>query len=57
MGNEFKRQRKTAGENDIAGPWRRYYCYLGRAGTTSKIKRQARRRERRELARSIGSDA
>lgn len=28
--------------------WRRTYCYLQRAGVTDSIKRQMRRRERRE---------
>jgi hypothetical protein len=41
---------KTAAEYDVIvgrGRWRKYYCYLQRAGTTSGIKRQIRRRERR----------
>jgi hypothetical protein len=39
----------TNGEQDVHTRWRRYYCYLRRAGVTSKIKRLTRRRrERRE---------
>lgn len=38
----------TAAERDTVSWMRRYLCYLGRPGTTSKIKRQMRRRERRE---------
>lgn len=43
------RRTVTGAEQDVASPfWRRHYCYLQRAGVTSKIKRQMRRRERRE---------
>ena len=34
-------------ENDVVTPWRHLYCYTQRAGVTSGIKRQIRRRERR----------
>jgi hypothetical protein len=37
----------TAAEWDVLYGWRRNYAYLRRAGVTSKIKRQMRRRERR----------
>jgi hypothetical protein len=44
----------TCAEQDVASRyWRRHYCYLQRAGVTSKIKRQMRRRERREGKREI----
>lgn len=48
MGKKTRRFAKTAAEVDTFSSWRRRYCYLQRAGATSKIKRQARRRERRE---------
>ena len=35
-------------ENDAFTRWRRLYCYLQRAGATSKIKKGARQRERRD---------
>lgn len=43
----MKRQTKTAAEYDIVSRWRRFYCYLDRAGACHKIKRGMRRRERR----------
>jgi len=43
-----KRLIKGAAEEDTFTSWRRVYCYLQRAGVASKIKRQARRRERRQ---------
>ena len=36
------------GEQDVFTRWRRLYCYTDRAGVCHKIKRGARRRERRE---------
>lgn len=44
-----KRGLKTADEQDL--DWRRYLCYLQRAGATAQIKREARRRERRDRKR------
>jgi len=44
----MKRQSKTAAEVDTVTSWRRYLTYLQRPGVTSGIKRQMRRRERRE---------
>ncbi len=35
-------------EQDVFTGWRRLYCYTKRAGVCSRIKRNARRRERRE---------
>ena len=55
MGNEFKRSVKGYGEQDVHTGWRRLYCYTQRAGVTSKVKRQTRRRERRQLDREMGS--
>jgi hypothetical protein len=42
----MSRRLVTAAEQDL--PWRRFYCYMQRAGVTAGIKRQVRRRERRE---------
>lgn len=44
----MKRKVVTAAEYDVVTGWRRMYCYLQRAGVTAGIKRQIRRRERRE---------
>lgn len=44
----MKRRTKTAAEVDVTTGWRRLMCYTQRAGVTSGIKRQMRRRERRE---------
>lgn len=38
----------SAAENDALTGWRRFYCYLQRAGATSSIKRAYRRRERHD---------
>lgn len=40
--------RNRATENDVFGAWRRLYCYTQKAGTCARVKRRARRRERRE---------
>ncbi len=42
------RQAKGWAESDAFTRWRRVLCYMSRPGVTSKIKRGARRRERRE---------
>ena len=47
----MKRKTVTAAEYDVISRWRRFYCYLSRAGATSGIKRQMRRRERRDAKR------
>lgn len=45
----MKRKTHKWEEGDVVSRyWRKRYCYLQRAGVTSKIKRQMRRRERRE---------
>lgn len=51
-----RRQIKTAAEQDALTRWRRIYCYLQRPGVVSGIKRQARRRERREAKSAIRRD-
>jgi hypothetical protein len=45
-----KRKIVTGAEQDVVHA-RRHYCYTQRAGVTSGIKRQMRRRERRDGAR------
>lgn len=52
----MKRKAVNFAEWDVVarGGWRRRYTYLTRAGVTSKIKRQMRRRERREGKRETG---
>lgn len=52
----MKRRIITDAEQDVHTHWRRYYCYLQRAGATSKIKRQTRRRERREGKAEVRDD-
>ena len=44
----MKRPIKNADEEDAFTAWRHLYCYLGRAGVRSRIKRRYRRRERHE---------
>jgi hypothetical protein len=44
----MKQTLKTAAEYDLIFG-RKAYCYLTKAGVTSSIKRQLRRRRRREL--------
>jgi hypothetical protein len=48
-----RRPIKGHGEQDVHTRWRRLYCYTQRAGVTAKIKRQTRRRERREGKREM----
>lgn len=43
----------SAGEQDALTSWRRVYAYLTRAGATSGIKRQYRRRERHAARQAI----
>lgn len=43
-----KRRRVNGGEQDAFGPWRKYLCYLSRAGVVKSIKRGAHKRERRD---------
>jgi cell division protein FtsI/penicillin-binding protein 2 len=52
----MKRITKTAAEVDVTTKWRRYYCYTQRAGVISGIKRQIRRRERRDAKAEVRND-
>lgn len=47
---------KKPAEDDVVTGWRRLYCYTQRAGVTSGIKRQIRRRERRTSKETIRRD-
>lgn len=44
-------------EEDAYTSWRKFYCYLAKAGAVKYIKRRTHRRERREAKREIRSDA
>ena len=52
----MKRKTNTAAEQDVAHA-RRHYCYTQRAGVTSGIKRQMRRRERHEARAAARDDS
>lgn len=52
----MKRRAINGGEQDVFTRWRRMLCYTQRGGVTSKIKRQARRRERREAKTAIRTE-
>jgi hypothetical protein len=43
-------------EQDVFTHWRRHYTYTQRAGTTAKIKRNYRRRERHTTKTNINKD-
>lgn len=46
---EVERRRIVGeGDQDVHTPWRKLLCFTQRAGTSSKMKRETRRRERRE---------
>lgn len=49
----MKRKMKSGDEYDVFTGWRRYYKWTQRPGATSKVKRGARRRERREAKTEI----
>jgi hypothetical protein len=51
-----KRVASKFDEYDTITGWRRYLCYMKRAGVTSAIKRRMRRRERHVARRRIRRD-
>ena len=51
--NSQKRRIKGWAEEDAYTAWRKFYCYLSRAGAVKSIKRETHRRERREATREI----
>ena len=52
----MKRPTKTAFEQDAFGGWRRFFCYMKRAGVRRKAKRQVHKRERREAKEECNHD-
>jgi hypothetical protein len=48
LSSSRRRMVKSAAEQDVFTDWRHLYAYLERPGVKSGVKRQARRRERRE---------
>jgi hypothetical protein len=44
-------------EEDAYTGWRKFYCYLQKAGAVKYIKRRTHRRERREAKREIRTSA
>jgi hypothetical protein len=44
---------RSGAEQDVTTAWRKMYCYTKRAGVTSRIKRQIRRRERQVAKRHL----
>lgn len=51
-----RRATKKSDEFDVVTAWRKYLCYMQRAGVTSKIKTRMRRRERRNARRDLRSE-
>lgn len=51
--DDMKRRTVKADEWDVVTNWRRYICYMQRAGVTSAIKRRMRRRERHDAKSEI----
>lgn len=52
----MKRMAVKADEQDVVTGFRRYLCYMQRAGVTSRIKRRMRRRERHDARRGLGTN-
>lgn len=48
-----KRKTVKADEWDVVTGWRRWLCYMQRAGVTAGIKRRMRRRERHDHKREL----
>lgn len=49
----MKRRIVTWDEEDAYTSWRKYYCYLSKAGAVKAIKKRTHRRERREGKKEI----
>lgn len=49
----MSRQIKGWMEQDAYTGWRKYLCYMQRAGAVKKVKRHTHKRERREAKREI----
>jgi hypothetical protein len=48
-----KQKLKGGDEYDVVGGWRRWYCYLQRAGNTKAIKKKMNKRARQEAKRKM----
>ena len=46
-----KQKLKSGDEYDVVGGWRKWYCYLQRAGAVKSIKKKMNRRARLEAKR------
>lgn len=51
-----RRATKKSDEFDVVTAWRKYICYMQRAGVTNKIKTRMRRRERRQAKGDLRRD-
>jgi hypothetical protein len=47
---------KSGDEQDVFTRWRRAYCWTQRAGACKRVKRQANRRERRQVGRLVDAE-
>lgn len=52
-GDQVKRKMKSGDEYDVFTKWRRYMAWTKKPGATARVKRGARRRERREAKTEI----
>ena len=48
-----KQTLKGGDEYDVVGGWRKWYCYLQRAGVTKSIKQKMNRRARHDAKRKL----
>lgn len=48
-----RRPIRTADEQDACTGWKKFYCYLARAGVSAGIKAKANRRDRRIAKRTL----
>ena len=48
-----RRKMRTGAEYDVHTGWRKLYAYTQRAGVCASVKRQTRRRERRDAVVSV----
>ena len=48
-----KQTLKGGDEYDLVGSWRRWYCYLRRAGVAKSIKKKMNKRARKEAKRKM----
>ena len=48
-----KQKLKGGDEYDVVGSWRKWFCYLQRAGATKSIKKKMNKRARKEAKRKM----